>query len=201
MARTSKAAQQAGDDRAPDQVVASAPALQHQRGAGFGVGLPRHRDQHGRAYFPPRGAGGTRKSARCGARLGRRIAQIHDHQAEPAALDQQIGGFEGVLGACAAAHPEQALQLHAGIVGGVRGKGILGIHQRADFLRAVAAARIESSRLVRPEEAGPTISVRHPRGSPPVAESTSEMPVGSAFRLGPGLPAEGSAEDRFELFQ
>jgi len=41
---------------------------------------------------------------------------------------------------------------------------------------SVACARIESSRLVRPEEAGPKISVRQPRGRPPVAWSTSGMP-------------------------
>jgi len=31
--------------------------------------------------------------------------------------------------------------------------------------------------LVRPEESGPQISVRHPRGSPPVSESSSRIPM------------------------
>src|SRR6202022_3346678 len=43
--------------------------------------------------------------------------------------------------------------------------------------RRVAAARAASSTLVRPEEAKPEISLRHPRGRPPVRESISRMPL------------------------
>ena len=43
--------------------------------------------------------------------------------------------------------------------------------------RRVPAANAESSRLVRPEESGPQISVRHPRGRPPVRESRGEVPL------------------------
>jgi hypothetical protein len=43
--------------------------------------------------------------------------------------------------------------------------------------RCVAAARAASNMLVRPEEAGPKISVRHPRGSPPVSASIAWIPV------------------------
>src|ERR1035438_2674962 len=57
--------------------------------------------------------------------------------------------------------------------------------------RAVAWAKIESSRLVRPEEAGPTISVRHPRGSPPVASSTSRIPEGSISGAGRACHSKG----------
>jgi hypothetical protein len=43
--------------------------------------------------------------------------------------------------------------------------------------RWVAAARAASSTQVRPEEAGPQISLRHPRGSPPVSASISSIPL------------------------
>src|ERR1700735_268166 len=42
---------------------------------------------------------------------------------------------------------------------------------------AVLAAKAESSKLVRPEQAGPKISVSAPRGKPPANESISAMPV------------------------
>ena len=58
---------------------------------------------------------------------------------------------------------------------------------------------METSRLVRPEEAGPVISVRHPRGSPPVAASISGTPL-RTIRERAGLPLEVAAEHRFELF-
>jgi len=43
--------------------------------------------------------------------------------------------------------------------------------------RVVAAAKAAKSKVVRPEEAGPQISVRHPRGRPPVRESMARMPL------------------------
>src|SRR5271154_2577833 len=42
---------------------------------------------------------------------------------------------------------------------------------------AVLAAKAESSKLVRPEQVGPKISVSAPRGKPPASESISAMPV------------------------
>jgi len=44
-------------------------------------------------------------------------------------------------------------------------------------LRRVAAASVASNMLVRPEEAGPQISVMHPRGRPPESSSISGMPL------------------------
>jgi hypothetical protein len=41
----------------------------------------------------------------------------------------------------------------------------------------VAAAKAAKSRVVRPEDAGPQISVRHPRGKPPVMASRAGMPL------------------------
>jgi hypothetical protein len=43
--------------------------------------------------------------------------------------------------------------------------------------RRVAAAKAASNTLVRPDEAGPQISVRHPRGSPPLSASISRTPL------------------------
>src|SRR5579863_7442730 len=45
--------------------------------------------------------------------------------------------------------------------------------------RRVAAAIVARSRLVFPEDAGPQISLRQPRGRPPVMASTSGTPVES----------------------
>jgi hypothetical protein len=41
----------------------------------------------------------------------------------------------------------------------------------------VAAASADSKTLVRPEEAGPQISLKHPRGSPPESSSISRIPL------------------------
>jgi hypothetical protein len=43
--------------------------------------------------------------------------------------------------------------------------------------RSVDAARMDTNREDRPDEAGPKISVRQPRGRPPVTASNSETPV------------------------
>jgi hypothetical protein len=50
--------------------------------------------------------------------------------------------------------------------------------------RRVAAASAASSTLVRPEESGPQISVRHPRGNPLVSESSPRIPVGTISGAG-----------------
>src|SRR5271170_2296281 len=42
--------------------------------------------------------------------------------------------------------------------------------------RWVAAAKAANKTLVRPDDAGPHTSVRHPRGSPPVSASISRTP-------------------------
>ena len=52
--------------------------------------------------------------------------------------------------------------------------------------RAVAAARIDSNRLVRPDEAGPTISVRQPRG-----RSISAIPLGTVSGSGRARQSSG----------
>jgi hypothetical protein len=50
--------------------------------------------------------------------------------------------------------------------------------------RWVAAARVANSTLVRPDEAGPQISVRHPRGSPPVSTSIAWTPLETICGMG-----------------
>ena len=131
----------------------------------------------------------------------RRIAQIHDHQAEAAALDQQVGRFERVFGAVPAAHPEQALQLHAGIGGGVRGEGILGIHQRAGFLTRGGGGKNPEQQAGAAGGCGPDDFGEASAGQSAGGRIDFRNACGGAFRLGAGLPAEGSAEDRFELLQ
>jgi len=60
-----------------------------------------------------------------------------------------------------------------------------------DSCRSVARARIESSKLVRPEDAGPTISVSAPRG-----RSISSMPLGTVS--GSGRVRQSSGPPRKE---
>src|ERR1019366_5525833 len=50
--------------------------------------------------------------------------------------------------------------------------------------RRVAAASADSSKVVRPEEAGPQISVRQPRRRPPVRGSIAAMPLGTISGAG-----------------
>src|SRR5271167_869362 len=50
--------------------------------------------------------------------------------------------------------------------------------------RWVAAAKAANNTLVRPDEAGPQTSVRHPRGSPPVSVSISRTPLGTICGVG-----------------
>src|SRR5271170_6626136 len=50
--------------------------------------------------------------------------------------------------------------------------------------RWVAAARAANNTLVRPDEAGPQISVKHPRGSPPVSASISRTPLETICGVG-----------------
>ena len=119
---------------APDQPARSRRHSSCERGAGFGVRLPRHRHQHGRGILHRAAQaepGGERNAPRG---FGRRIAQVHGHQAETAALDQQVGRFQRVLGVVRATNPKQPVEPHPG-----RGRrsgieGVFGIHQRAEFL-------------------------------------------------------------------
>ena len=59
-----------------------------------------------------------------------------------------------------------------------RGSSLSCVSTRAQTSRRIVAwARTESSKLVRPDDAGPKISVIAPRGIPPARESISGMPV------------------------
>src|ERR1017187_9700009 len=129
------------------------------------------------------------------------IAQIHDHQAEAAALDQQVGRFEGVFGAVPAAHPKQARQVHAGIGGGVWGKGVLGIHERASFLARGGGGQQREQQAGAAGGGGPDDFGETSAGQPAGGRIDFRNAGGGAFGLGAGLPVEGCAEDRFELFQ
>src|SRR5579862_3766597 len=83
---------------------------------------------HGAAQTEP---GSERYAA--GGR-GRCIAQIESYDAEAAALDQEVGRPEGMLGVMGAADPQETVQTDTGGGGGSRVEGIFGIHQGAGFL-------------------------------------------------------------------
>ena len=123
------------------------------------------------AYIPRRAAGGTRKScemrrAVAGGVSPRSIAT----RPNPPPWISRSAALSACSALCAAADPEQrapaARRRLRRMPGRKRPR-----HPPARTIpaRAVACARIESSRLVRPEDAGPKISVRQPRGSPPMA--------------------------------
>ena len=169
---------------------ALARAFDHQRGAGLGVRLPRQREQHGRRMLhraPQAEPGGERDAAR---RRRRGVAEVHRHDAEAAALNQQVGRLEGMFGVFARNEPRSH-----GRGGPRRRRPTPGRRHRRHrparrFRRAPWRRRgSQCSRLVRPEEAGPTISVRQPRGRLDFGDAG-----GDDFRLGTCLP-----EDRFEL--
>src|SRR5580698_5983276 len=128
---------------------------------------------HGASETEPRG---QRDAACC---LRRQIAKIENDQSEASAFKQQVGGTQklfqamlGTRGILPTAHPQQPVQLDSSRRGRLRVESVAGIHQHAAF-----PAPGSSSKVVRPEEAGPQISVRQPRGRPPVRPSIAAMPL------------------------
>src|ERR1017187_1624347 len=196
---SSHAAQQTRGARRAAPFGALARAFQRQRRTSSGVRLPGYRDQHGGGMFhgaaqaKPRG---ERNAVRGGERG---VAQVqHDH-AETAALDQQVGGFEGSLGA-AGTNPNQPLQLHASRGGRRRVKGVLGIHQRANFfarggLGQNRKQQAGAARRSRPDDLGEA-PARQPAGG------AIDLPNsrGEHLRRRPRLPFQRATQQGFELF-
>jgi len=176
-----------------------APAFQLQRGAGFGVRLARHRDQHGRGVF--HGATQAKPgSQRDAAGRGRwDIAEIEDDETESAALNQQIGSFEGMLGIVGGTNPKQTIEVDTGSAGRCGIESVLGVDKGANFfpmsgLREDGEQKASASGGCRPEDFGEA-SPRQAAGGRIEIGNTG----GNAFRRGTGLPVEMAAEERFEL--
>ncbi|MEI9971431.1 MAG: hypothetical protein WDO73_04865 [Ignavibacteriota bacterium] len=109
-----------------------AGALQLQRSAGLGVRLARHRDQYGGGILHGATQAKPGRERDAASHGGRSIAEIeHDHP-EPTALNQQVDGFQGMLGAVGT-NPKQAVEVDAGGAGGGRVESVFGIDQGANF--------------------------------------------------------------------
>ena len=176
-----------------------ARAFQLQRGAGFGVRLARHRDQHGRGVF--HGAAQAKPgSQRDAAGRGRRgIAEIEDDETESAALDQQVGGFEGMLGIIGGTNPKQTVEVDAGGAGRRRIEGIFGVDEGANFfpmsgLREDGEQETGAAGGRRPEYFGEAAARQSAGGRVEIGNAG-----GDAFGRGAGLPVEMAAKKRFEL--
>src|ERR1035441_9015184 len=106
-----------------------------------------------------------------------------------------------MFGAVPAAHPEQAPQLHAGIGGGGGGEGIFGIQQRASFFPRGGGGQHPEQQTGAAGGGGPDHFGEASAGQSADGRIDFRDAGGGAFGLGAGLPVEGSAEDRFELFE
>ena len=130
------------------------------------------------------------------ASRARNAGEIEGDDAETARLDDEVGGFEGFFGAAAATHPEKMGQMHAGIARRRGDRSNLPASIRAQNSgRRVARARAAIRMLVRPEDGGPQISVRVPRGISMLA-----MTSGQEFRRGFLADREIDAEPLAERF-
>ncbi len=144
------------------------------------------------AYVPRRGETGTRWSAGCGALLapadrpdrGRSIRSLRFPAADPKRAElvpsearQGMNFLRNAPTAAAPTRPSRRPQ-----TAGREHRWHPPPHKipRA----AVAAASAASNKVVRPEEAGPQISVRQPRGRPPVSASIAAIPLETISGVG-----------------
>ena len=109
-------------------------------------------------------------------RLGGNVAQIQHDQSEAAALQQQIRGAQRLIDVVAA-HPEKIRQIHSGRFRGIRIEASRPSTRAQTSPSTVREASAANSKLVRPEHGGPQISVKPPRGNPPVRSSISAIPA------------------------
>ena len=176
-----------------------AGAFQLQRSAGFGVGLARQRDQHGGAVF--HGAaqskpGSERDAAGSG---GRDIAEIEDDEAETAALNQQVGGFEGVLGVIGGANPKEAVEMDAGIAGRSGVEGIFGVDEGADFFAMGGGSKDGEQKAGSAGRRGAEDLGEASAGESASGRVEGGNAGGDALGRGAGLPIEMAAEYGFEF--
>ena len=115
---------------------ALAGAFDRQRGAGFGIRLPRQREEHSRRIFDGAAQAEPRSQRDAAGGRERRVAEIHRHDAEAAALNEEVGGLEGVLGVFGGTNPNETVEADAGGVGGGGVEGLVGIDEGAGFAAA-----------------------------------------------------------------
>ena len=107
-----------------------------QRGGGFRLRLLGDHQQDGGGLLDgalktePVGGGQAAQMLRV------HIAEIERDDAEAAGVQQQIGGANGMVQLVAGADPEQGVQVHAGLRGGMRVEGFAGVDDGAEFAPA-----------------------------------------------------------------
>ena len=177
-----------------------ARAFQLQRGARFGVRLARHRDQNRRGVFHGAAQAKPGSQRDAAGRGGRGIAEIQNDEAESTALDQQVGGFEGMLGIVGGTNPKQAVEVDAGGAGGRGIEGVFGVDKGANFfpmscLGEDGEQETGAAGGRRSEDFGEAAARQSAGGRVKIGNAG-----GDAFGRGAGLPVEMASEEGFELF-
>jgi hypothetical protein len=115
--------------------------------------------------------------------FARRVAEIQGNKTKTSRLQQKISGAKTLFHGAATHHSNcfRSIPPASALCGSNASHPSIRAHASAFIVLTLKA---ENSKLVRPEQGGPKISVSAPRGNPPANASTSEMPVGtfSAWR-------------------
>ena len=132
---------------------------------------------------------GAAKTEPCGQRdapriLRRQIAEIESDHSKASAFEQQIRDpqklFQAMLGECEFS-PQRTQNSRSNSIPAAAAdfgsRASLASTTAQNSPRRVAAASADNMNVLRPEEAGPQISVRQPRGRPPVGASISAIPL------------------------
>jgi hypothetical protein len=114
-------------------------------------------------------------------------------------LNQQVGGFEGMLGIVGGTNPKQSVEVDTGGAGGRGIEGVFGVDEGANFfpmsgLREDGEQETGAAGGCRPEDFGEA-AARQSAGSRIEIANAG----GDAFGRGAGLPVEMAAKKRFEL--
>ena len=153
---------QAGERAQPHPARRQPPRGQDQGGGAPLAMASAPDDQDGvaalhRALQPQMGRGGHRPE----------LVQVHHDQGEPGAADQEIGRAERHPEPAATLHPQQGGEIGACRRGGSRIERVHPVHEGHLPARVVIRAMRARSRLLPPEDRGPTISLSRPGGNRP----------------------------------
>ena len=194
---------------APDSRAHPCPSRELDRQPCRASRQPLRADQHARRLAPfdhplqPQ----PRRERQPPDGVGRRLGDIEDDEAEVARLQDERQRFNRLLERAlieiaahararddVAANPEQPGEIEAGRGRRRHVEAIERVDQRDELAARVAAAIIRSSRLVRPDDRGPTSSDNWPRGNPPPSRASSGgRPVADTTSSSSPVDATGGA--------
>jgi hypothetical protein len=115
-------------------------------------------------------------------------------------VDEEVGGFEGVLGVVRGADPQEAIEVDAGGGGGCGVEGIFGVDEGADFfamggLGEDGEQQAGAAGGSRSEDFGEAAAGESSGGRVELGDAGGDTLGGRA-----GLPVQVAAEEGFELF-